>query len=49
VDVASLSEVQMACVQHAGFVCGAEGFDNDRFGVSAAEAAAMDPQQRLLY
>jgi len=48
VDIASLSEVQMACVQHAGFVCGAEGFDNDRFGVSAAEAAAMDPQQRLL-
>ena len=48
VDVATLSEAQMACVQHAGFVCGAEGFDSDRFGVSAAEAAAMDPQQRLL-
>eukprot|EP00964_Phaeocystis_antarctica_P010108 scaffold5531_cov79-Phaeocystis_antarctica.AAC.3 len=48
VDVTTLSEAQMACVQHAGFVCGAEGFDSDRFGVSAAEAAAMDPQQRLL-
>jgi acyl transferase domain-containing protein len=48
VDVTTLSEAQMACVQHAGFVCSAEGFDSDRFGVSAAEATAMDPQQRLL-
>ena len=41
-------QVQAACVQHGGFVAGAQQFDGLAFGISAAEASSMDPQQRML-
>ena len=48
VDVRALSDAQVACAGHGGFVAGAERFSGRAFSVSPAEAAAMDPQQRLL-
>ena len=48
VDVSALSDTQLACVQHGGFVAAADQFDANAFGVSSAEASTMDPQQRLL-
>ena len=44
IDVSLLSDTQMSCVQHGGWVAGAHCFDNAAFSVSPAEAAAMDPQ-----
>ena len=35
-------------MRHAGFLLGAELFDNAFFSISPAEAAVVDPQQRLL-
>ena len=46
--LSSLSEVQLQCVKHGGFVSGAERFDSRLFGISVAEVGAMDPQQQLL-
>ncbi|KAL3926242.1 MAG: hypothetical protein SGPRY_003387, partial [Prymnesium sp.] len=38
----------VSCIQHGGFIVGAQLFDAKAFGISRAEAEAMDPQQRLL-
>ena len=48
VDRSQLTDVQLGCVQHGGFVANTELFDQKFFGVPPAEAAAMDPQQRML-
>lgn len=47
VDMHTLSNSQIKCVQHGGFV-NAEHFDSAFFSVSPAEASWMDPHQRLL-
>ena len=47
--LSSLSEVQLQCVKHGGFVSGAERFDSRLFGISVPmEVGALDPQQRLV-
>ena len=44
IDRSSLTSVQQACVQHGGFMSGAELFAHSLFDISLAEAAAVDPQ-----
>ena len=43
-----LCSMQVACMQHGGFILGAACFDAHAFAISTVEAATMDPQQRML-
>ena len=46
-DVPSLSDGQLKCIRHGGYV-EAERFDSIFFSISPAEVSWMDPHQRLL-